>query len=152
VQKYIGAFKGSPELSTLGGKRWKRQKEQVAEAVRDLAGEMLRIQAMRQSMPGIHFPADTPWQTEFEAEFPYEETDDQLAAVASVKKDMSANRPMDRLICGDVGFGKTEVAIRAAFKAAEFGKQVAVLVPTTVLAGTKGAVTAPSPHGSSYGV
>jgi transcription-repair coupling factor (superfamily II helicase) len=95
---------------------------------------MLRIQAMRQSMPGIRFPADSPWQTEFEAEFPYEETEDQLTAVAAVKKDMSANRPMDRLICGDVGFGKTEVAIRAAFKAAEFGKQVAVLVPTTVLA------------------
>jgi transcription-repair coupling factor (superfamily II helicase) len=134
VQKYIGAFKGTPELSTLGGRRWKKQKEDVAEAVRELAGQMLRIQAMRQSMPGIRYPADTPWQSEFEAEFPYEETEDQLAAVNEVKRDMSDAQPMDRLICGDVGFGKTEVAIRAAFKAAEFGRQVAVLVPTTVLA------------------
>lgn len=134
VQKYIGAFKGEPKLSTLGGKSWKRQKEQVSEAVRDLAGEMLRIQAAREALPGTRFPADTTWQKEFEAEFPYEETEDQLAAIAAVKRDMSDMRPMDRLICGDVGFGKTEVAIRAAFKAAEFGKQVAVLVPTTVLA------------------
>jgi transcription-repair coupling factor (superfamily II helicase) len=134
VQKYIGSFRGSPELSTLGGKAWKRQKDQVAEAVRDLAGEMLRIQAARESMPGIRYPADTPWQTEFEAEFPYEKTEDQLAAVTAVKRDMTNPRPMDRLICGDVGFGKTEVAIRGAFKAVEFGKQVAVLVPTTVLA------------------
>src|SRR5207244_3671873 len=88
VQKYIGSFRGSPELSTLGGKRWKRQKDQVSEAVRDLAGEMLRIQAARESMPGIRFPADTSWQIEFEAEFPYEETEDQLAAVSSVKRDM----------------------------------------------------------------
>jgi transcription-repair coupling factor (superfamily II helicase) len=134
IQKYIGAFHGEPKLSVLGGKGWKRQKEQVAEAVRDLAAEMLRIQAARESMPGVRYPADTTWQKEFEAEFPYEETEDQLAAIASIKKDMADARPMDRLICGDVGFGKTEVAIRAAFKAAEFGKQVAVLVPTTVLA------------------
>jgi transcription-repair coupling factor (superfamily II helicase) len=134
VQKYIGAFQGEPKLSTIGGKGWKRQKEQVSEAVRDLAAEMLRIQAARESMPGVRYPADTPWQKEFEAEFPYEETEDQLAAIAAVKRDMNDPRPMDRLICGDVGFGKTEVAIRAAFKSAEFGKQVAILVPTTVLA------------------
>jgi transcription-repair coupling factor (superfamily II helicase) len=134
VQKYIGAFQGEPKLSTLGGKSWKRQKDQVSDAVRDLAGEMLRIQAARESMPGVRYPADTTWQKEFEAEFPYEETDDQLAAITAVKRDMADPRPMDRLICGDVGFGKTEVAIRGAFKAAEFGKQVAVLVPTTVLA------------------
>ena len=134
VQKYIGAFKGEPKLSTLGGKGWKRQKDQVSDAVRDLAGEMLRIQAARESLPGTRFPSDTAWQREFEAEFPYEETEDQLAAIAAVKRDMADARPMDRLICGDVGFGKTEVAIRAAFKAAEFGKQVAILVPTTVLA------------------
>jgi len=134
VQKYIGAFRGAPELSTLGGKKWKRQKEQVREAVRDLAREMLQLQAARESMPGIRYPADTTWQNEFEAEFPYEETEDQLTAIAAIKRDMSAPRPMDRLICGDVGFGKTEIAIRAAFKAAEYGKQVAVLVPTTVLA------------------
>ncbi len=134
VQKYIGGFQGRPPLSTLGGKRWSKQKESVSEAVRDLAKELLQVQAARETMPGIRFPADTAWQKEFEAEFPYEETEDQLTAIAAVKQDMSDANPMDRLICGDVGFGKTEVAIRAAFKVAEYGKQVAVLVPTTVLA------------------
>ncbi|MFG0275949.1 MAG: transcription-repair coupling factor [Phycisphaerales bacterium] len=134
VQKYIGGSRATPKLSTLGGKQWKKQKEKVAEATRDLAAEMLRVQAAREAMPGVRYPADTAWQREFEAEFPYEETEDQLAAIAEAKKDMTSPRPMDRLICGDVGFGKTEVAMRAAFKAAEFGKQVAVLVPTTVLA------------------
>jgi transcription-repair coupling factor (superfamily II helicase) len=134
VQRYIGAFTGTPDLSTLGGRRWKKQKEKVSEAVRDLAAEMLRLQAARESMPGIRYPADTAWQREFEAEFPYEETEDQLTAITAFKRDMGSGRPMDRLVCGDVGFGKTEVAIRAAFKAVEFGKQVAVLVPTTVLA------------------
>ena len=134
IQKYIGAFTGRPELSTLGGKKWKRQKEKVADAVRDLAAEMLRLQAAREALPGICYPGDTTWQREFEAEFPYEETDDQLAAATAVKRDMAHDRPMDRLLCGDVGFGKTEIAVRAAFKAAEYGKQVAVLVPTTVLA------------------
>jgi len=134
VQKYIGGSRAAPRLSTLGGRQWKKQKEKVAEATRDLAAEMLRVQAAREAMPGVRYPADTPWQTEFEAEFPYEETEDQLAAIAECKKDMTAPRPMDRLICGDVGFGKTEIAMRAAFKAAEFGRQVAILVPTTVLA------------------
>jgi transcription-repair coupling factor (superfamily II helicase) len=134
IQKYVGAFKGAPQLSTIGGRRWKKQKEDVAGAVRDLAKEMLQVQAARASMPGVRYPGDTAWQREFEAEFPYDETEDQLSAIAAVKKDMTGERPMDRLVCGDVGFGKTEVAIRAAFKAAEFGKQVAVLVPTTVLA------------------
>ncbi|MHC4218263.1 MAG: transcription-repair coupling factor, partial [Planctomycetota bacterium] len=134
VQKYLGAFQGKPQLSHVGGRRWSRQKEAVSEAVRDLATEMLRVQAAREATPGIRFPADTAWQQEFEAEFPYEETPDQVAAIGEVKRDMSDLRPADRLICGDVGFGKTEVAIRAAFKAAEYGKQVAVLVPTTVLA------------------
>jgi transcription-repair coupling factor (superfamily II helicase) len=134
VQKYIGGFHGKPQLSTLGGQRWRSQKEKVSESVKDLAAEMLRVRAAREHMPGIRYPADTAWQKEFEAEFPYEETEDQLAALAEIKKDMSSDRPMDRLICGDVGFGKTELAIRAAFKAAEYGKQVAVLVPTTVLA------------------
>ncbi|MFP4144555.1 MAG: transcription-repair coupling factor [Phycisphaeraceae bacterium] len=134
IQKYIGGFEGRPPLSTLGGKRWDRQKDQVREAVKDMAAELLRVQAARETQPGIRYPADTAWQREFEAEFPYEETDDQLAAIAAIKKDMSLDRPMDRLICGDVGFGKTEVAMRAAFKAVEYGKQVAVLVPTTVLA------------------
>jgi transcription-repair coupling factor (superfamily II helicase) len=135
VQKYIGAGSTSdPGLSTLGGRRWKRQKEKVSDAVRDLAGEMLRVQAARTATPGIRYPADTEWQREFEAEFPYDETEDQLSAIAAVKRDMSSSTPMDRLVCGDVGFGKTEVAIRAAFKAVEYGRQVAVLVPTTVLA------------------
>lgn len=134
VQKYVGGFHGKPPLSTLGGKRWSRQKEATADAVRELASELLRVQAARSSMPGIRYPADTPWQIEFESEFPYEETPDQLAAIAEVKKDMADGQPMDRLICGDVGFGKTEVAIRAAFKAVEYGKQVAILVPTTILA------------------
>ncbi len=134
VQKYLGSFQGTPDLSHLGGRRWAGQKQQVSDAVRELAAQMLRVQAARASRPGIRYPADTPWQTEFEAEFPYEETRDQLTTIAQVKRDMCTDRPADRLICGDVGFGKTEVAIRAAFKAAEFGKQVAVLVPTTVLA------------------
>ncbi len=134
IQKYVGGFEGKPPLSTLGGKRWDQQKEQVAGAVKDLAAEMLRIQAVREHLPGIRYPHDTLWQKQFEAEFPYEETPDQLAALSEIKKDMLQEKPMDRLICGDVGFGKTELAIRAAFKAAEFGKQTAVLVPTTVLA------------------
>ncbi len=134
VQKYVGGFSGTPPLSQLGGARWKNQKEKVAESVKDLAGELLRVRAAREASPGIAYPADTTWQREFEAEFPYQETDDQLAALSSIKRDMASPRPMDRLICGDVGFGKTELAIRAAFKAVEFGKQVAVLVPTTVLA------------------
>ena len=134
VQKYIGGFRGKPQLSTIGGKKWKGQKERVADSVRDLAGELLRVRAAREHQPGIAYPHDTAWQTEFEAEFPYEETEDQLAALIEIKKDMTRARPMDRLICGDVGFGKTELAIRAAFKACEFGKQVAILVPTTVLA------------------
>ncbi|MCC6906360.1 MAG: transcription-repair coupling factor [Phycisphaerales bacterium] len=134
VQKYVGGFDGKPPLSHMGGRKWTRQKEQVSEAVRDLAAEMLRIQAARQHVPGIRYPNDTAWQKQFEAEFPYDETPDQLAAIAEIKKDMHSDRPMDRLLCGDVGFGKTELAIRAAFKAAEYGKQVAILVPTTVLA------------------
>jgi transcription-repair coupling factor (superfamily II helicase) len=134
VQKYIGGFEGRPPLSVLGGKKWGKQKQQVAEAVKDLAAELLRVQAARQVQPGVRYPDDTAWQREFEAEFPYDETEDQLAAIAAIKQDMGQDQPMDRLICGDVGFGKTEVAIRAAFKAIEFGKQVAVLVPTTVLA------------------
>ena len=134
VQKYVGGFSGAPPLSQLGGQRWKGQKQKVAESVKDLAGELLRVRAAREASEGIAYPADTTWQKEFEAEFPYQETEDQLAALAAIKRDMASPRPMDRLVCGDVGFGKTELAIRAAFKAAEYGRQVAVLVPTTVLA------------------
>jgi transcription-repair coupling factor (superfamily II helicase) len=134
VQKYIGGFKGRPQLSRVGGKAWAEKKRRAAAAVEDLATEMLRLQAVRQTRPGIAYPEDTLWQKEFEASFPYPETDDQLAAMHQIKRDMRSARPMDRLICGDVGYGKTELAVRAAFKAIEAGKQVAVLVPTTVLA------------------
>ena len=134
VQKYVGGFKGKPPLSSIGGKKWKVQKERVSESVKDLASEMLRVRAAREHVPGFSYPQDTPLFTEFEAEFPYDETEDQLAAMIEIRKDMQSPRPMDRLICGDVGFGKTELAIRAAFKAVEAGRQVAVLVPTTVLA------------------
>lgn len=134
VQKYVGGFKGKPPLSTLGGQKWSAQKQKVFESVRDLAAELLRVRAARESLPGIRFPADTTWQKEFEAEFPYQETDDQIAAMSEIKRDQTGERPMDRLLCGDVGFGKTELAIRAAFKVVESGRQVAVLVPTTVLA------------------
>ena len=134
VSKYVGAGKARPPLNVLGAPRWAKTKAQAAEAVRDLAAEMLRIQAVRASQQGLAYPADTSWQMEFESAFVYEETPDQIRAIADTKRDMESPKPMDRLICGDVGFGKTEVAIRAAFKAVLSGKQVAVLVPTTVLA------------------
>ncbi len=134
VSKYVGAGKVRPPLNTLGGMRWARAKEQTEKAVRDIAAEMLRIQAVRESQPGYACKPDVPWQREFESAFVYEETPDQLKAIGETKSDMERAKPMDRLICGDVGFGKTEVAIRAAFKAVMDGKQVAVLVPTTVLA------------------
>ncbi len=134
VQKYVGGFKGKPPLSSIGGKKWKAQKERVSESVKDLASEMLRVRAAREHVPGFSYPSDTAMFKEFEAEFPYDETEDQLSAMIEIKKDMQSSRPMDRLICGDVGFGKTELAIRAAFKAVEAGRQVAILVPTTVLA------------------
>src|SRR5438876_3656666 len=100
----------------------------------DLASDMVELQALREAQPGIAFPPDSEWQAEFEAAFPYEETPDQLTTLVEIKRDMQRARPMDRLVCGDVGYGKTELAIRAAFKAVDNGKQVAVLVPTTVLA------------------
>jgi len=134
VQKYIGSGAAAPTLSKLGGTRWAKTKEKVEESVGDLAAELLHIQALRSSQPGIAYPDDTPWQAEFEGSFIYTETEDQLAAQAEIKRDMRKTTPMDRLLCGDVGYGKTELAVRAAFKAVEYGKQVAVLVPTTVLA------------------
>ena len=133
VHKYVGAG-GVAKLSRLGGKAWDRQKQKVAEAVEDMAGDLLELQAHRQLTEGIRFPSDTLWQKEFEEIFPYQETDDQLTAVDEIKSDMQQPRPMDRLLCGDVGYGKTELALRGCFKAIEYGKQVAVLVPTTVLA------------------
>jgi len=134
VQKYVGGAKSRPQLAKLGGRLWMRQKQAVENAVNDLAAEMLQVQAIRAARAGISFPADTEWQQEFDASFPYLETNDQLAAIEAIKHDMCEPRPMDRLLCGDVGFGKTEVAMRAAFKAVDAGYQVAVLVPTTVLA------------------
>jgi transcription-repair coupling factor (superfamily II helicase) len=134
VGKYVGAGKAHPPLNTLGGTRWRKAKEQAERAVRDVAAELLQIQAVRESQPGHAFKPDAPWQREFEGAFIFEETPDQWRAIQETKSDMEKPKPMDRLICGDVGFGKTEVAIRAAFKAVMDGRQVAVLVPTTVLA------------------
>jgi transcription-repair coupling factor (superfamily II helicase) len=134
VQKYVGASGIKPHLSHLGGTRWKQTKEKVVEAIEELAQEMLRVQAMRQASPGIAYPPDTEWQRQFEEAFPYQATDDQVHIADDIKQDMQASRPMDRLVCGDVGYGKTELAMRAAFKAVEYGKQVAVLAPTTILA------------------
>ncbi len=133
VQKYVGGSKSRPSLARLGGRMWGRQRQQAEEAVTDLAADMLELQAARSARPGIIFPSDTEWQREFDASFPYHETGDQLTTIDSIKRDMSQPRPMDRLLCGDVGYGKTEVAMRAAFKAVDAGYQVAVLVPTTIL-------------------
>lgn len=134
LTRYTGAGRARPTLHALGGKRWAREKEAAQKAVADLAAQLLETQARRDALPGFAFGKDTPWQYEFEAAFPFQETEDQERAIEDVKRDMESQRPMDRLVCGDVGYGKTEVAMRAAFKAVMSGKQVAVLVPTTVLA------------------
>ncbi len=134
VQKYIGLAGRKPTLSKLGGRRWQKMKDQVADSVADMAESLLRVQATRSGSVGTAYPADTPWQREFEAAFLYEETEDQLSVAQEIRDDLIRPRPMDRLLCGDVGYGKTELAMRAAFKIIEYGKQVAVLVPTTVLA------------------
>ncbi|MGR3309634.1 MAG: transcription-repair coupling factor [Candidatus Brocadiales bacterium] len=134
VQKYIGGTERPPRLSKVGGQSWVNTKQRAEKAVADLASELLHIQAVRDAMPGMAYPKDNEWQREFEAEFIYEETEDQLRVADEIKRDMESPRPMDRLICGDVGYGKTELAIRAVFKAVMSGKQVAVLVPTTILA------------------
>jgi transcription-repair coupling factor (superfamily II helicase) len=132
VAKYIGGE--APRLHRLGTNDWPRAKARVRRAVRDMAGELVRLYSARMSVPGHAFGPDTPWQAELEDAFPYEETRDQLAAIGEVKSDMEKPKPMDRLICGDVGYGKTEIALRAAFKAVMEGRQVALLVPTTLLA------------------
>jgi len=134
VSRYVGAGKKSPPLSSLGDGKWARAKIKAAASIFDYAGKMLAIQAERQMHPGHAFAPDTKWQAEFEHSFPFRETPDQMKAIIDTKIDMERLRPMDRLICGDVGFGKTEVAVRAAFKAVMDGKQVALLAPTTVLA------------------
>ncbi|CAN5682056.1 transcription-repair coupling factor [soil metagenome] len=134
VSRYVGVGKKSPPLSSLADAKWARAKKNAAVSIFDYAGKMLEVQAERETQLGYAFGADTKWQHEFEHSFPYRETADQLKAIETTKRDMEQARSMDRLICGDVGFGKTEVAIRAAFKAVMEGKQVAVLTPTTVLA------------------
>ena len=135
VQKYVGGKDDIKlKLDRLGGTSWQRVKERIRESVRRLAKELIQLYAARQALPGHAFSSEMPWQYEFEAAFPYEETPDQLKAIEEVKVDMERAHPMDRLVCGDVGYGKTEVAMRAAFKAVMEAKQVAVLVPTTVLA------------------
>jgi transcription-repair coupling factor (superfamily II helicase) len=132
VSRYVGGEK--PRLHRLGSADWPRAKARVRGAIRDMAGELVRLYTARMAAPGHSFEADTVWQRELEEAFPFEETRDQLSAIVDVKRDMESPKPMDRLICGDVGYGKTEIAVRAAFKAVMEGKQVAVLVPTTLLA------------------
>jgi transcription-repair coupling factor (superfamily II helicase) len=133
VHKFVGAMPRRPMISRIGTKKWEKQKQAVAAGVQELAAELLDIQAQRQKLGGFAFGSDTLWQKEFEESFPYQETPDQTTAIAQIKTDMASPIPMDRLLCGDVGYGKTELAMRAAFKAVQAGKQVAVLVPTTVL-------------------
>ena len=134
ISRYVGADAGDPPLSKLGGKQWEQMKLRARRAAQALAGELINLYAERRRRAGHAFPADSEWQLDFENAFPYRETPDQLEAIDAVRADMEEARPMDRLICGDVGYGKTEVALRAAFKAAEDGKQVMFLAPTTVLA------------------
>src|SRR5581483_7713988 len=134
VSRYIGADSKAPALSKLGGKAWENLKSRAREHLREMAGELLQLYAQRQTRPGIAYDPDHEWVERLEAEFPYRETQDQALAIEAVKEDLEAPRPMDRLVCGDVGFGKTEVALRAAFAVAVAGKQVLMLVPTTVLA------------------
>lgn len=133
IQKYIGSSPKRPQLSKVGSKKWQKQKDRVAASVQDLAAELLRLQAQRQLAGGLTYESDTHWQQEFEECFPYQETPDQITALGEIKRDMERSVTMDRLLCGDVGYGKTELAMRAAFKTVENGKQVAILVPTTVL-------------------
>ncbi|KRE45249.1 transcription-repair coupling factor [Paenibacillus sp. Soil522] len=134
IQKYVGNEEKEPKVNKLGGSEWARAKSKVKASVQDIADDLIKLYAERQSAPGYSFGQDTSYQNEFEAMFPYDETRDQLRAIEEIKKDMEKSQPMDRLLCGDVGYGKTEVAIRAAFKSAMDSKQVAVLVPTTILA------------------
>ena len=134
IRKFVGGGERIPKVNRLGGKEWEQTKARVKKNLREVAKELIELYAKRQKVQGYAFSKDTPWQTQFENSFPYQETDDQLRCIEEVKKDMEKPKPMDRLLCGDVGYGKTEVAIRAAFKAVMDQKQVAYLVPTTVLA------------------
>ncbi len=134
IQKYIGSDAVAPSVHRLGGTEWARTTKRVKQSVREMARELIQLYAARQALDGYSFSPDTPWQQELESAFEYDETPDQLTAIEEVKQDLESPRPMDRLICGDVGFGKTEVAIRAVFKVVNDGKQAAILAPTTVLA------------------
>ncbi|WP_425447819.1 transcription-repair coupling factor [Dethiothermospora halolimnae] len=134
IQKYIGADTVKPKVNKLGSSEWRKTKTKVKKSIEDMADELLKLYAKRETVKGYAFSKDQPWQKQFEDSFPYEETDDQLRCIEEIKEDMEKGRPMDRLLCGDVGYGKTEVALRAAFKAVMDGKQVAFLVPTTILA------------------
>lgn len=134
VQKYVGSEDKEPKLYALGGNEWKKVTKKVRSSVQDIADDLIKLYAEREASQGYAFSKDGPEQREFESSFPYQETEDQLRAIEEIKKDMERDRPMDRLLCGDVGYGKTEVALRAAFKAIMDGKQVAFLVPTTILA------------------
>jgi len=134
IQKFSGGGDGEPKLDKLGGSTWAKTKANVKKAMRDMADELLKLYATRQMVHGHPFGKDTPWQFDFEDAFEFDETDDQLSAIEDIKKDMESRKPMDRLLCGDVGYGKTEVGMRAAFKSVMDGKQVAMLAPTTILA------------------
>ena len=133
VQKYIGSDGETPKVNKLSGTEWQKQKARVKAGIEEIAGDLVKLYAHRQSTPGYAFPADTPWQREMEDSFEYEETEDQLTAITEIKRDMERPQVMDRLLCGDVGYGKTEVALRAIFKAVMSGKQAALLAPTTIL-------------------
>ena len=134
IQKYAGAEAKRPKINRLDGQEWKKTKSRVRSAVNEIAKELVELYAVRQQTEGFVYGPDTVWQREFEELFPFEETEDQALAIEATKRDMESKKIMDRLICGDVGYGKTEIAIRAAFKAVQEGKQVAYLVPTTILA------------------
>jgi transcription-repair coupling factor (superfamily II helicase) len=134
VQKYIGSEGKAPKISKLGGLEWVKAKNKVKQSIADIAEDLVKLYATRATLKGYKYSKDTVWQKQFEEEFPFEETPDQIVAIEEIKKDMESDKPMDRLLCGDVGYGKTEVAVRAAFKAVMDGKQVAFLVPTTILA------------------
>ena len=134
VQKYIGSEGKTPKINKLGGAEWQKAKAKVRKSINEIAEDLVKLYAARSTLTGYKYAKDTEWQRQFEDEFPYEETPDQLTSLEEIKHDMESDKPMDRLLCGDVGYGKTEVAIRAAFKAVMDGKQVAFLVPTTILA------------------
>lgn len=133
LSRFRSTSDGAPELHKMSGRAWANTKNKARKAIKKLAVDLLKLYAQRSQHKGFAYPLDSPWQEELEDSFPYQPTTDQLKAVQDVKRDLESDRPMDRLVCGDVGFGKTEVAIRAIFKAVTAGKQVAMLAPTTIL-------------------